>query len=291
LRHDPYCCPDNLTAKTVDEVVGEITKFGVPGGRTIVDVTPSTAIGRNPGALVEAARRTGLNIVMGCGAYLEKFEKQRISASTVDELARTLSDELERGVGPAGIKPGIIGEIGVSPGFTDAERASVRAAALAQLNHPNRALMIHLPGWQRRAHEVLDIVVGQVGVSPRRVVLAHMDPSVTDTDYQRSVAERGVWLEFDMIGMDITFPHEGRGPTPEAIASAVAELVTGYPDQILLSHDVFLKQMWTRNGGNGFVFIPTVFAGMLGARGIGPAMIDALLRENPALMLAGVDLL
>jgi phosphotriesterase-related protein len=55
----------------------------------------------------------------------------------------------------------------------------------------------------------------------------------------------------------------------------------------LLSHDVFLKQMWTRHGGNGFVFIPTVFAAMLAERGTHPTLIDTLLRDNPARMLAG----
>jgi phosphotriesterase-related protein len=287
LRQDPYCCPDNLASKPIDDVVAEIAKFGDVGGRTIVDATCSAAIGRAPDALAETARRTGLHIVMGCGAYLEKFEGRRITAATVDTLAGAIADELAHGIGPDGVKPGIIGEIGVSPTFTAGEHTSLRAAALAQLNHPTRAIMIHLPGWQRRAHEVLDIVCDQIGVPPRRVVLAHMDPSATDTAYQRSVAERGVWLEFDMIGMDIAFPHEGRSPTADATAGAVADLVTRHPDQILLSHDVFLKQMWTRYGGNGFAFIPTVFAAMLAERGTDPKLIDTLLRENPARMLAG----
>jgi phosphotriesterase-related protein len=287
LRHDPYCCPDNLATKPVDEVVAEIVKFADVGGRTIVDATSSPAIGRNPDALVETARRTGLHIIMGCGAYLEKFEGRRITAAAVDTLADAIASELAHGIGPDGVKPGVIGEIGVSPEFTPAEHASLQAAALAQLNHPTHALMIHLPGWQRRAHEVLDIVCNQIGVSPQRVVLAHMDPSATDTTYQRSVAERGVWLEFDMIGMDITFPNEGRSPTTDVIAVAIANLVTQHPDQILLSHDVFLKQMWTRHGGNGFVFIPTVFAAMLVEQGTNPKLIDQLLRANPARMLAG----
>lgn len=287
LRHDPYCCPDNLATKPVDQVVAEIAKFGDVGGRTIVDATSSAAIGRDPNALAATARRTGLHIVMGCGAYLEKFEGRRITAATVDTLANAIADELAHGIGPDGVKPGIIGEIGVSPEFTPAEHTSLRAAALAQLNYPTRAIMIHLPGWQRRAHEVLDIVCDQVGVPPRRVVLAHMDPSAADTTYQRSVAERGVWLEFDMIGMDIAFPNEGRSPTPNVTAVAVADLVTQHPDQILLSHDVFLKQMWTRHGGNGFVFIPTVFAAMLAEQGTNPELIDTLLRDNPARMLGG----
>ncbi|WP_031464404.1 phosphotriesterase family protein [Sciscionella sediminilitoris] len=283
LRHDPYCCADNLAAKPVGEVLGEVGAFAALGGRTIVDVTSSAAIGRNPARLVEVSRRSGVHVVMGCGAYLEKFEGARIGA-TAEEQATAISAELDEGV--AGVLPGIIGEIGVSPDFTAAEAASLRAAGLAQLDHPRIPLMVHLPGWQRRGHEVLDLLIDQVGVAPDRIVLAHMDPSGQDRAYQRAIADRGVWLEFDMLGMDITFPHEGTAPGPLASAEAIAELVrAGHGERILLSHDLFLKQMWTGNGGNGFLFVPSVFAEMLAAQGI--EHVERFLRENPARMLAG----
>lgn len=286
LRHDPYCCADNIADKPVSAVLREITAFQAVGGRTIVDATSSPSIGRNPQRLHEAAQRTGLNIVMGCGTYLEKFERETITARALDDQARAISEELSHGVAGTGIRPGIIGEIGVSPQFTDAERAALRAAALAQLDHPSVALMIHLPGWQRRAHEVLDIVVDEIGVRPGKVVLSHMDPSGADTAYQLSVAERGVWLEFDMIGMDITFPQEGAAPAPLETATAVAGLVSrGFTRQLLLSHDLFLKQMWTQHGGNGLAYVPTVFAEMLDAREVSREAITTMLIDNPTAML------
>ena len=52
---------------------------------------------------------------------------------------------------------GLIGEIGVSSDFTPAERKSLRGAAAAQ-RRCGLPLMVHLPGWFRLAHEVLDIV-------------------------------------------------------------------------------------------------------------------------------------
>ncbi|KAA5828414.1 phosphotriesterase [Saccharopolyspora hirsuta] len=288
LRHDPYCCADNLAPKPVADVVAEIAAFQAVGGRTIVDATSSAAIGRDPDKLVEVARRTGLNIVMGCGAYLEKFEGERIAARAVEAQAASIGEELTGGVGEHRAKPGIIGEIGVSPDFTPAERASLRAAALAQLDHPAVPLMIHLPGWQRRGDEVLDIVLDEIGVAPDRVVLSHMDPSAEDSAYQRRLADRGVWLEFDMIGMDITFPKEGAAPSTSTTAAGVAGLVqAGHGDQVLLSHDVFLKQMWTRHGGNGFAYVPTIFAEQLRALGVDDDRIDALTRTNPAAVLCG----
>ncbi|MFE2376679.1 phosphotriesterase [Streptomyces sp. NPDC059398] len=288
LRHDPYCCADNIAAKPVDDVLREVAAFQAVGGGTIVDATSSAAIGRDPRRLLDLARRSGIGVVMGCGAYLEKFEAGRITASTVEEQAAAIRDELAHGVGDSGVRPGVIGEIGVSPQFTEAERGSLRAAALAQLDHPAVPLMVHLPGWQRRAHEVLDIVLDEIGVAPGKVVLAHMDPSGADVGYQRAVADRGVWLEFDMIGMDVTFPKEGESPASTATADAVAGHVRhGHAGQLLLSHDLFLKQMWTQHGGNGFIHVPTVFTEMLVARGVDRDLIGTLTRQNPARMLSG----
>jgi phosphotriesterase-related protein len=286
LRQDPYCCADNMADKPVDAVVAEIEQFARVGGRTVVDATGTPAIGRNPERLRAVAERTGLNIVMSTGSYLEKFEGPGITGRSVEQQAQAISDELTDGVGETGIRPGMIGEIGVSPSFTDGEKASLRAAATAQLGHPSVALNIHLPGWERYAHEVLDIVLNEVGVDPAKVSLAHSDPSGNDPDYQHSLLDRGVWLEFDMIGLDITFPKEGVSPTAPQSADVVARLIEeGYAGQLLLSHDLFLKQMWTQNGGNGFAFVPTVFLALLRQRGVPTDVADRLVRDNPAALL------
>lgn len=97
----------------------------------------------------------------------EKFESQRIH-KTVDELAATIDKELNQGIGDTDIRAGMIGEIGVSPTFTEAEHNSLRAASLAQINNPHVAMNIHMPGWLRRGDEVLDIVLGEMGVSPNK---------------------------------------------------------------------------------------------------------------------------
>ncbi|MFJ1767915.1 phosphotriesterase [Amycolatopsis sp. NPDC088138] len=287
LRRDPYCSRDNLGGKALEDVLREIDVFRAVGGATIVDVTPSAAIGRDPVRLRRAAELSGVTVVMGCGSYFEKFEAGHAGRS-VDVQGAAIDDELTHGDPRHHVRPGIIGEIGVSPAFTQGEQVSLRAAALAQLNHPRVPLMIHLPGWRRLGHAVLDVVVDEIGVAADRVVLAHMDPSGTDPAYQVSLADRGVWLEFDMIGMDITFPGEGTAPSAEVTADVVSALIwRGYGTQLLLSHDLFLKQMWTRNGGNGLAFVPAVFTSMLLARGVEAATSASILRRNPARMLSG----
>lgn len=282
LRHDPYCCADNLADKPVEDVIREVRNFAELDGKTIVDATGSPAIGRNPERLVRVAQETGLNIVMSTGPYLEKFEGERISARSVKIQADEIHRELTVGVGDSEIRAGMIGEIGVSPDFTDGERSALRAAALAQTNNSTVALNIHMPGWMRRGDEVLDIVLNEIGVRPEKVSLAHSDPSGCDVEYQHRLLDRGVWLEFDMIGLDITFPKEGASPSVDETLTTVANLMkSGYGEQLLLSHDLFLKQMWSQNGGNGLAFVPQVFLGLLTNAGIDEAAALKLITDNP----------
>ncbi|ATG55892.1 phosphotriesterase-related protein [Brachybacterium ginsengisoli] len=293
LRQDPYCSADNVAPKDLSGVRGEALAFQGVGGGTIVDATGSAAIGRSPAHLVRLSRETGLHVVMSTGAYLEKFEGSRLTSHSVEELAEQILRELRDGVGAEGeddvvVRAGMIGEVGVSPDFTPGERTSLRAAALAQHESPGTAMNIHMPGWLRRGDEVLDIAVGEMGADPAQISLAHSDPSGADLDYQRRLLDRGVWLEFDMIGLDISFPGEGVSPSITDTADAVARLIDlGYGDQILLSHDLFLKQMWSSLGGGGFLLVPTVFLELLVARGVDRARAQQLITTNPQRYLGG----
>ncbi|MCW2846308.1 MAG: aryldialkylphosphatase [Marmoricola sp.] len=286
LQEDPSCCFDNARLDDTTAVVDELQIFKAAGGRTVVDCTNGD-IGRDPLALRELSERTGLNIVMGSGWYVHRYHEARTAPATAAELCAELVSEFTDGVGDTQIKPGIIGEIGVSPQFTHSERIRLRAAARAQLE-VNVPLLIHLPGWQRRAFEVLDIVIGEEGVSPGAVVLCHMDPSGEDADYQRQVADRGVWLEFDMIGMPNYFPGEGQSPAPDQTAVAIARLVElGFASRLLLSHDVSVKSMWTRNGGNGMGYVPRLFLPRLERHGVPAGVTADLLTGNPRRLFVG----
>ncbi|WP_395989360.1 phosphotriesterase [Actinomadura sp. 9N407] len=288
LRENPYACLDHCVLDDTGAILEDLLAFASSGGGTIVDVTPP-GLGRDPLVLRSLAERSGLRVVMGSGWYLEGYHPPHLSSTSEQDLAAELVAEFTGGVNDrgdgqrdgTGIAPGVIGEIGVSPDFTPAEHLALRAAARAQ-RETGVPLYIHLPGWQRRAHEVLDIVLGEYGVPPGAVVLCHMDPSGGDAAYQNAVAERGVWLEFDMIGMPYLYPGEGQSPAPHETARAVAGLIgRGHARQLLLSHDVFLKGMLTRYGGNGFRYVPALFLQRLTDLGITPEAAEELLRGNP----------
>ena len=273
LLTEPYSNYDNCTLDNVADALAELGAFAQLGGSSVVDVTPPS-LGRTPEALLNLSKESGVNVIMGSGWYLERFEG---SLGSVDDLARSLLDEFTTGVA-GGIRPGVIGEIGVSADFTEGERRALRAACLVQ-REVGVPLFIHLPGWQRLGHEVLSIILDEMQVDPSAVVLCHMDPSGEDATYQRALADRGVWVEFDMIGMPFTYPGEGRSPSVDATVTAIIRLVNqGHSNRLLFSHDLFLKAMLSRHGGNGLGFVTGPLRERLNAAGVDA---DRIIDVNP----------
>lgn len=281
LREDPFFHPDNCSLDSVVDAVAELGLFEAAGGRSIVEVS-NPGMGRNAEKLVEIAAQSGVNVVMGAGWYIGPTHSEAVRSATVDDLAAQLIGEFTDGVGPSHVKPGVIGEIGVSTTISDSERKTLEASALA-FRATGVPVLIHMDGWARIGHEILDILEG-AGLPPSAVVLGHMNPSGIDLDYQMSLAERGAWLGFDMTGMGFYYAdHGGQAPSADEDAAHVAALMNaGFSERLLISHDVFVKAMLTKNGGNGYVYVPLLFIPRLTRRhGIDPNAAARLLSDNP----------
>lgn len=280
LRLNPVGNRDNCMLLDVDLAVDELMKFRELGGDTIVDAT-NLGVGRDPGALQRIARRTGLNIIMGSGFYLEPAHPDYVRSASIDQLA----EQIVYDVGGAAQRPrvvaGLIGEIGVSPEFTADEEKCLRAGARAAAS-TGVPLSIHLPGWLRYGERVLDIVEGE-GADLRHTILCHMNPSGEDEAYQHRLARRGAFLGYDMIGIDFFFAEKDvQAPSDEQNAMAVRRLIdAGFIDNILLSHDVFLKMMLVKYGGNGYGHILRNFVPRLRRHGVTDAQLETLLIDNP----------
>ena len=83
-------------------------------------------------------------------------------------------------------------------------------------------------------------------------------PSLHDHKYQRSLADRGAFIEYDMIGMDYFYADQQAQflPATRRNAIAICKLVEdGHLNSVLMSQDVFLKMMLTRYGGFGYGYI------------------------------------
>lgn len=280
LRQDPFVNRHNITLDDEPLAIAELNAFAAEGGRTVVEPT-CQGIGRDPRALRRVSEATGLNIVMGAGYYLGSSHPEKVAAMTAEQIADEIVREATQGVDGSDVKIGLIGEIGVSSDFTAGEEKSLRGAAQAQVR-TGLPLMVHLPGWFRLGHRVLD-VVAEEGGDLRHTVLCHMNPSYDDQPYQQELAARGAFIEYDMIGMDFFYADQQvQCPSDEEAARAIVKLVeAGYTDRILLSHDVFLKMMLTRYGGNGYAYIPRHFLPRLRRHGLNEAILNQMMQDNP----------
>ncbi|WP_334174153.1 phosphotriesterase-related protein [Pseudoxanthobacter sp.] len=280
LRQDPFVNRHNITLDEEDTAIAELKRFADVGGRTVVEPT-CKGIGRNPRAMQRISRATGLNIVMGAGYYLASSHPAAVAAMSADDIAAEIVREATEGVDGTDARVGLIGEIGVSAAFTAEERKSLAGAARAQ-RLTGLPLMVHLPGWFRLGHEVLDIVEGE-GADLRHTVLCHMNPSHDDFAYQASLAARGAFVEYDMIGMDFFYADQQvQCPSDDEAARGIVRLIeAGHLGRILLSHDVFLKMMLTRYGGNGYAFVVRHFLPRLKRHGVDEAALATLMHDNP----------
>ena len=280
LRMNPFLNRDNCGLLDAEVAAEELMRFVEYGGKTVVDPT-NLGIGRDPGALQRISRRTGLQIVMGAGYYLEASHPSEVKDMSIDAIAAAIAHDCGGSKDQPEVCAGLIGEIGISKDFTAAEEKVLRGAARAA-RATGVTLSIHLPGWERLAHRVLD-VIEQEGGDLRHTVLCHMNPSLRDASYQRSVADRGAFLEYDMIGMDYFYAdQQAQSPCDEENAEAICRLIDdGYLDAILLSQDVFLKMMLTRHGGFGYGYILKHFVPRLKRHGLDQATIDHILVDNP----------
>ena len=278
LKHDPFANLDNCRLDDLELAIEEVARFAALGGQTLIDAT-GLGVGRRLSGLRSVSEETGVNIIAGTGFYLEASHPSFVAASTADQLAELILTDLRDG--EEGIRPGIIGEIGVSDRFTPEERKSLVAACLAQ-RETGLPMQVHLPGWFRLGDEVLDLVEAH-GVDPGSVVLCHMNPSGADQDYQRGLIRRGAWVQYDMIGAELFYADQGvQCTSDEEDARHIAALVdAGYGQRLLMSSDVFLKSLLRRYGGPGYGHVLQYFVSRLKRHGLDSEAIQRLLVHNP----------
>ena len=279
---------DNL--RLLDERVAqdEILLFKRAGGGTVVDPTPKT-LGRDPRALARIARATGLNVVMGSGYYVAASHPADMDRRTVDELAREMIADVTSGVGDTGIRAGLIGEIGTTHPWTDDARSDnekkvLRAAVVAQ-RETGAPLMIH-PGRHPSMPMELAEFVRKEGGDLRRTIMCHLCRTVADVRAVIDLAHTGIWLEYDLFGMENSYyPYNPTFDMPNdggRMAHVLALIEAGHRDQVLMSHDIAYKSSLVKYGGYGYHHLLVNVVPRLRAKGVDDAGLARLLMENPA---------
>jgi predicted metal-dependent phosphotriesterase family hydrolase len=267
-----------LLLEDEDLLAAELQAFKALGGGCIVDQTPR-GCGRSPERARRLAERTGLSVVMGCGWYTEPFypPEDALARRSVGSIADQLVQEIETGIDGTGVKPGLIGEIGVAQGWlSPLEERVHRAVARA---HVRTGLPIGTHTTFAAVGPAQLDIFEEEGVDLRRVCIGHCD-SQPYLDYCLALLRRGVYIAFDNIGLQM-------GRMEERVAGLITQLIEqGFAERILLSHDVGQTSELRYFGGRGFTYVSETFLPRLRDAGLSAQLIELLTVENPQRFLA-----
>ncbi len=282
--YHPHRFLDNIQQFDLDLAIAEAMHLKKAGGSSLVDVT-SLGLGRDPQALLAIANATGLNVIMGCGYYQSSLLPAHMQTWSKEQHAAQIMDEFANGVKFTGIRPGVIGEIGVNDLDDPRDITRLRAAGLAQ-KQTGAPLFIHPLIFEQKGHPILDILAEE-GADLTRVVLCHCDPTLMVPEYHRSLAQRGVYIEYDQFGLEFVVADWIWLPRDlERIQAIQRQIDMGSLEHILISQDVSFKTSLVKYGGWGYAHILRDLVPHMRHAGISAAELNTILVENPARLLA-----
>jgi phosphotriesterase-related protein len=227
---------------------------------------------------VELSRDLGLHIVLGTGHYRDPYlESDWFDRVGVQGIAEQMIKDLTIGIGETGVRAGIIGEVGADKWYlSSSEYRSFMAAGIAQ-KETGVAVSTHAARWPIGIDQ-LDVLV-KAGADPRRIIIGHSD-TVNIPEYHEEIAERGAFVQFDTI-------RGGAYDTNRRVEFVLNLARKNLLHQVLLSQDVQSHTNLHVGGGEGYDFLPTVFAAALLRAGLTQDDLDLILIDNPRRALTG----
>jgi phosphotriesterase-related protein len=284
IFYHPHLNLDNNRQYNVDLAIAEARLLKRAGGCSLVDVT-SLGLGRDPTALRAISEATGLNIIMGCGYYIAGSQPPEIKPWPKEKIAELIMKEFADGVQFTGIKPGVIGEIGVSDIENTEEIKSLCAAAIAQ-RQTGAPLYIHPPIFETHGLQILDIVAKE-GADLSKVVLCHCDPTLDNYKYHDKIAKRGAFIEFDQFGLQFVAMEGFFLPRDiDRIKAIKRQIELGNLARIIISQDVAFKSCLVKYGGWGYAHILRDLVPFMRREGISAKDIQTIMVDNPRRLLA-----
>ena len=285
LKRNPFAVLDNGQMLDKQTQIDEINYFRYAGGNTVVDCT-NHGLGRDPELLREVSIRTGLNIIMGSGFYVDGAQTEASRNLTIEEMEEDIVRDVEVGIGHTNIRAGIIGEIGVSHIMYPFEKKSLIAACRAQ-KRTGAPLSVHINPWSTQGINAMEIIE-EHGIDPASVVICHSDVENRE-DYILALLDKGVYVEFDNFGKEMaTDPWDvkpGNGPfvTDQQRVQLAKKLIDrGYEKQLLFSTDICLKSLLHAYGGWGYDHVIAHILPALRALGVKESAIEEIMVHNPA---------
>nr|WP_043259558.1 phosphotriesterase [Streptomyces hokutonensis] len=249
----------------------ELAAFRSVGGGGVVQWTPY-GMGRRVADLPSLSRDTGVHVVCATGLHQAAHYGRELLAGLRGRLAELFVAELTEGVGPSGVRAGVIKVAGGFHGLDAHARWTMSAAAEAH-RATDAPIAVHLE-MGTGALDVLDLLCGELGVEPRRVILGHLNRS-PDLVVQRQAADAGAYLAFDG-------PSRAHHATDWRMPDGVRALAeAGFGDRLLLGGDTVVAGARSVDGGPGMPYMLRRFAPRLAVE-LGEELVGRVLRENPA---------
>ena len=288
IRASPFACRDNLVVDEPHVLVEELRRYREAGGDSIVDATPP-GLGRDARVLEWLATESGVNIVAGCGFYVEATHPARLNQWSAEDIAAEMIRDLTEGMDGTDIKAGVIGELGVTGHpMRPAEHQVLRAAALAQ-REVGCAIIAHSGAGSDSPLEVLE-ALSAADADMSKVVQSHLDDRFRiDLGLYRRAKELGAGFGLDTFGRELYYSMRGSwlASDEERVDALVMLIEAGMTEHVFPAQDICFKHELAAYGGHGYDHFVRRIVPLLTARGVDDQALDALLRRNPARLLAG----
>ncbi|MER5831197.1 phosphotriesterase [Streptomyces sp. NPDC002130] len=256
--------------RSVAAARAELAAFREQGGGAVVQWTPY-GLGRRVADLPPLSRETGVHVVAATGLHQAVHYDEDTLAGLRSRLAEVFVSELTEGIGPSGVRAGLVKVAGGFHALDAHARWTMTAAAEA--HHATGAtITVHLE-MGTGALDVLDLLCGQLGVPPQRVVLGHLNRS-PDLVVHRQAAEYGCYLAFD--GPSLAH-HATDWRMPDAVR-ALAD--AGFGERLLLGADTTTAAARSVDGGPGMPYLLRRVRPRL-VHAVGEELVSRILTENP----------
>ncbi|MER5381863.1 phosphotriesterase [Streptomyces sp. NPDC002688] len=247
----------------------ELAAFRAQGGAGVVQWTPY-GLGRRAADLPLISRDAGVHVVAATGLHQAAHYTTELLNRLRGRLADVFVAELTSGIGTSGVQAGLIK---VAGGFHALDaHAHWTMTAAAEAHHATGApIAVHLE-LGTGALDVLDLLCGELGVPPHRVILGHLNRS-PDLVVQREAAATGAFLAFDG-------PSRAHHATDWRMPDAVRALAdAGFGHRLLLGGDTTTAAARSVNGGPGMPYLLRRVRPRL-ELALGTDLVDRILTEN-----------
>lgn len=222
----------------------EVVLFKKAGGKSIVDAT-AVDYGRDPGAVRDISTNTGVHIV-GTAGFNKSFlwdarmpnqnrtYRDWIDSTSVDELARFVINEVEKGMNGTDVRAG---QVKYGTGYNSIDPLEVKTLRAVCWAHFETGAPIHVHTEAGTMALEQMQYLREENVDFSNISFGHMDRN-PDSWMHRKVAETGAYLSFDGIAKIKYYTESVR-------INCILDLVrAGHQKQILVSGDTARKSYY-----------------------------------------------